>query len=278
MHDQATRLRQIAGRYRDAALATRPYVVTVTSGKGGVGKSTVALNLAIALADLGKRVLLLDADANLGGIDVMLGLSPRFRLGNVLRGEKDIEDVLIAPHPGLKVLPGNSGDADYPALTPQRQDQLLEDLLLLEEQYDLLMIDTAAGLTPEIVGFADHADETLVVSTVEPTAILDAYAMIKVILAGNSDAAISILLNSVQLPRDGSETARKLQMAITHFLKRDVTFLGSIPYDAAVHKSVIQQHPAVKLFPRSAVALSIRVLAQRFVEGSLNSTMRRVAS
>ena len=278
MHDQATRLRQIAVRYREEALASRPYVLTVTSGKGGVGKSTIALNMAIALADLGKRVLLLDADANLGGLDVMLGVSPRHRLGNVLKGEMDIEDVLIAPYPHLKVLPGNSGETDYPALTPERQNQLMDDLLLLEEQYDLLMIDTAAGLTPEIIGFADRADETLVVTTVEPTAIMDAYAMIKVIFAGNNDAAISLLVNSVHQPRDGAEAARKLQMAVTHFLKRDIAFLGSMPFDSTVQKSVVQQRPAVKLFPRSAVALSVQVLAQRFVQESLSSTMRRVAS
>lgn len=278
MHDQATRLRQIAVKYREEALAAHPYVLTVTSGKGGVGKSTIALNMAIALADLGKRVLLLDADANLGGLDVMLGVSPRHRLSSVLRGEMDIEDVLLSPYPRLKVLPGNSGETDYPPLTAERQNQLVDDLLLLEDPYDVLMIDTAAGLTPEIIGFADRADETLVVTTIEPTAIMDAYAMIKVIFAANSKAAISLLVNSVQQPRDGAEAARKLQMAITHFLRHDIGFLGSIPFDSSVQKAVIKQRPAMKLFPRSAVALSVQVLAQRFIQDSLNSTMRRVAS
>ncbi len=278
MHDQATRLREIAVRYREQALASHPYVLTVTSGKGGVGKSTIALNLAIALADLGKRVVLLDADANLGGLDVMLGVSPRHRLGSVLRGEMDIEDILIAPFPRLKVLPGNSGELDYPVLTPEKQHRLLDDLLLLEEPYDVLMIDTAAGLTPEIISYADRADETLVVTTVEPTAIMDAYAMMKVIFAANSDIPISLVVNSVQLPRDGAEAARKLQMAVTHFLRRDIAFLGSIPFDPAVQKSVIKQQPAVRLAPHSAVALSVQVLAQRFIQESLSSTMRRVAS
>jgi len=278
MPDQATRMREIAQHYRQAALATKPYMLTITSGKGGVGKSTIALNLAIKLCDTGKRVLLFDADANLAGLNVMLGISPRYRLSHVLRGERDIEDVLFSPYSRLKILAGSSGEVDYPVMTGPLQAQLLDDLLMLEERFDVLLVDTGAGLNPEIIGYTEHADETLVVTGVEPTAVMDAYAMIKVIVASKNDAQISLVLNNARLPREAEEAAAKLQLAVTNFLKRDIRYLGSVPYDANVAKAVVGQQPVVRAFPLSAASLSIQSIAQMIVHRSLHSSVRRVAA
>jgi flagellar biosynthesis protein FlhG len=275
MPDQADRMRQIAELYRRPA---RPHVITVTSGKGGVGKSTVALNLAITFCDMGKRVILLDADANLGGLDVMLKLSPRFRLADVLREEVDLEDALMTPRAGLRVLAGNSGEVDYPLLTPGVQEKLIDEILGLKERYDVLMIDTAAGLTPEIIQFAEPADETLIVTTTEPTAILDAYAMMKVLWAARGDAAVNLIVNAVREPAEADETVNRLRLAVDHFLGRSFGYPGFVPFDPCVHKAIVQQEPVMTRFPRSGAALSIRAIGHALAGEFVNMTTWKAAT
>ena len=267
MPDQAERMRQIAEMYRRPA---RPHVITVTSGKGGAGKSTVALNLAITFCDMGKRVILLDADANLGGLDVMLKLSPRYRLADVLRDDVDLEDALMSPRPGLRVLAGNSGEIDYPLLTPGVQERLIDEIIGLRERYDVLMIDTAAGLTPEIIQFAEPADETLIVTTTEPTAILDAYAMMKVLWASRADAAVNLVVNAVRQPADADETVNRLRLAVDRFLGRSFGYPGFVPFDPCVHKAIVQQEPVITRFPRSAASLSIKAIGHAMAGEFIN--------
>jgi flagellar biosynthesis protein FlhG len=267
MPDQAERMRQIAELYRRPS---RPHVITVTSGKGGAGKSTVALNLAITFCDMGKRVILLDADANLGGLDVMLKLSPRYRLADVLRDDVDLEDALMSPREGLRVLAGNSGEVDYPLLTPGVQERLIDEIIGLRERYDVLMIDTAAGLTPEIIQFAEPADETLVVTTTEPTSILDAYAMMKVLWASRPDAAVNLVVNAVRQPADADETVNRLRLAVDHFLGRSFGYPGFVPFDTCVHKAIVRQEPVITMFPRSAASLSIRAIGRSMAGEFMN--------
>jgi len=274
--DQATRLRQIAMNTRNTVAAAGPHVITVTSGKGGVGKSTIALNLAIKFCDFGKRVLLVDADTNLGNLDVMLGITPKWRLGDLLRGEKRADEVIVSPHPGVSVLPGSSGDSNHPTLDAEVVGRIMDELTAMEERFDVVLVDTSAGLSPEIIAYAVNSDETIVVTNPEPTAIMDAYAVIKVISIAQPDATMHVLLNGARTPRDADEAARKLQMAISHFLKVDTTYLGSIPYDANVAKSIVQQRAVVQLFPMCGASLSVQNLAQRIVSRSLTSTPGRI--
>jgi flagellar biosynthesis protein FlhG len=275
MPDQAERMRQIAELYRRPA---RPHVMTITSGKGGAGKSTVALNLAITFCDMGKRVILLDADANLGGLDVMLKLSPRFRLADVLRDDVDLEDALMTPREGLRVLAGNSGEIDYPLLTPGVQERLIDEIIGLRERYDVLMIDTAAGLTPEIIQFAQPADETLIVTTTEPTAILDAYAMMKVLWSARGDATVNLIVNAVREPAEADETVNRLRLAVDHFLGRSFGYPGFVPFDPCVHKAIVQQEPVMTRFPRSAAALSIKAIGRAMAAEFMNLTTLRAAT
>ncbi len=275
MPDQAERMRRIAELYHRPA---RPHVITVTSGKGGAGKSTVALNLAITFCDLGKKVILLDADANLGGLDVMLKLSPRYRLADVLRDDVDLEDALMSPKDGLRILAGNSGEIDYPLLTPGVQERLIDEILGLRERYDVLMIDTAAGLTPEIIQFAEPADETLIITTTEPTAILDAYAMMKVLWATRADAAVNLIVNAVREPADADETVNRLRLAVDHFLGRSFGYPGFVPFDPCVHKAIQQQEAVMTRFPHSAAALSIRAIGRSLAGEFVNSTIMKAVT
>ncbi len=267
--DQATRLREIAlGSYK-VQTATMPHRISVTSGKGGVGKSTVALNLAIALCNFGQKVLLVDADSNLGNLDVLMGIAPRYRLGHVLHGKVDIEDALVSPYPNMKILPGSSGDVDYPEMTAIVQRRFLQDLFSLEEHFDILLIDTSAGLSKETVMYSLESDEAIVVTSVEPTSVMDSYAVIKTISISRPDERISVLMNAAQIPNQADETVQKLRMAVDHFLKRDIGYLGSIPFDVNMRNAVLAQEPVMKKFPASAASLSLRAAAQTIINQSL---------
>ena len=265
MMDQATSLRRLTAQRHVDVRVTKPHLVTITSGKGGVGKSTVALNLALSLSQSGKKVLLVDADANLANLDVMMGISPKWRLNHVLKGELGVEDALVSPFPRLKILAGSSGDPEYPLHDVEQQNRLLEELVSTEERFDLVLIDTAAGLNREIVNFAIHSDDVLIVTNAEPTSVMDAYAMMKIILAGNPDTQLSFIMNSVRQPHIADEAAEKLQAALNHFLKASALYAGFIPFDEHVLRAIAQQQPLVRLSPHSAAALSIQSFARAFV-------------
>jgi flagellar biosynthesis protein FlhG len=151
---------------------------------------------------------------------------------------------------------------DYPLLTAERLRALLDDLRSLESRFDLVIIDTAAGLTREVIGFATEADQVLVVTTPEPTAVVDAYAVVKVITASRPDARVEVLLNAARLPREAEEAAHKLRLAVAHFLKREIRFAGTVPFDPAVRTAVQEQKPLMIHAPRSAAALSLQAVAR----------------
>jgi len=274
MHDQATRMRQIAGAYAQATRAPRPYVITVTSGKGGVGKSTLALNTAMVLADLGLKVVLLDADANLAALDIMAGVTPRFRLSQVLRAECDVEDALVSLGSGVRLLAGSSGDVNYPLRAADAQHALVEELLGMDDPADVVMIDTAAGLTPEIVRYTEEADTVLLVTGPEPTAVMDAYAMVKVISLGGMVQPVSVVVNCARTPREGEETFGKLQAAVRHFLRRDIGYAGFVPRDDRACEAIRNQEPLVRRYPRSAAALSMHTVARTLLHNDIRGSIK----
>ena len=266
--DQASRLRQIAAGHFTVAPRPIPRVITITSGKGGVGKSILALNLSLMLCGLDRRVLLVDADTNLGNLDVLLGISPEFRLGDVLRGEKGFDDVLVSPFPGLRLLPGSSGDVGYPLVPAQTPSGFIAGLKSIEGPTDEIIIDTSAGLSPEVVGCAVNADEVLVVTTPEPTAVMDAYAMIKVLERTRHGIPIHVVMNAVRVPSEADDAAVKLSVATEQFLGRSFVYLGIIPYDEQVVTCVARHRAVVREFPTSRVSLSVKAIARHFLHQS----------
>ncbi len=263
MPDQATRMREIARQYMERNARRRQHIIAFTSGKGGVGKSTLALNTALALSGSGHSVLLVDADTNLGSIDVMLGVAPRYRIGDVLRGNMDVEDVLVSGPLGLKLLPASTGDVDYPLGGEQMRERLMAEILATDEEFDCILLDTGAGLNDEVIGYAGHADELIVVTTPEPTAIMDAYAMIKVVWSVAVDTKLQVVINNARTPRDAEEVGAKLRMAVNHFLKRDIDITAAIPSDPNVSKAITQQVPLLQAYPHSAASLSIQSFAHQ---------------
>jgi flagellar biosynthesis protein FlhG len=278
MLDQATRLREIAEYHCERPKLNKPHIITIASGKGGVGKSTVALNIAVSLAKSGHATLLFDADENLGNIDVMAGISPLWRLGDVLRGEKDIEDTLLTPMKNLSILPGSSGDSRYIRMSLEKQKDMLRDCADLETHFDFLVIDTSAGIREETIGLAIQSHETIIVTVPQPTAIMDAYALIKMITMNDAMVPIKVAVNNARSSEEGEETADKLLQVVRHFLGRDIHVLGLIPYDANVSDAIARQNALVCEFPLSGASLSLQLMAERIAEQALVSGVRRFQS
>jgi flagellar biosynthesis protein FlhG len=219
----------------------------------------------VTLSAVGKRVLVVDADANLANLDIMVGVAPQYRLGHVLRGERDIEDVLVTASPNLKLFPGSSADTAYPEMGVTMQQRLMNGIRELEERFDYVIIDTAAGLSTQVIRYSTEADESIVVTSTEPTSIMDAYATIKLILAVKQTQKISVVVNGAHSPSEADEAMVKLQMAVRHFLHREIEYLCSIPFDKNVQRAVIAHQPVSKMFPTSASSLSFRQAVQRIL-------------
>jgi len=276
--DQAARLREIARKGSgNGSDTTPPVILTVTSGKGGVGKSTVALNLAITMCDFGKNVFLFDADANLANLDVMLGISPDNRLGNVLRGELPIAQAVTFPYNRLTFLAGSSGDARYPHIDGSIQEYILDQITISNEQLDYIVLDTSAGLNKEIVNYSLSSDESIIVTTPEPTSVMDAYAMIKIISMAKPDHRFKMIINSAKSENEADETADKLQMVVSHFLNIQTDYIGTIPYDELVVKAISRQDILVKKYPRARASIAIRKIARKIIDDKQTIKLNRVA-
>lgn len=249
----------------------RTRVMAVTSGKGGVGKTNVVTNLAIALSEAGMRVLVVDADLGLANIDVLLGLHPRHNLGHVVSGQKSLEDVIINGPAGIRIIPGASGLQDLAQMEIARRHALLTDLVSLEEQADLLIIDTGAGLSNSVMDFVVSADEVVVITTPEPTAIADAYAMVKVLSQTASDASIRLLVNQARSQSEAEQVTDQILSVARRFLNVFVDDLGYVLVDVAVQRSVRAQKPFVLLYPHSSASECIKAVAKRLMTGRSGS-------
>jgi len=266
--DQAARLRRLAAQRKSPILKApkRTRVITITSGKGGVGKTNFVVNLAIALSMHGKRVYILDADLGLANADVVLGMVPKHTLHDVVQKKKTLAEIAVTGPAGITLLPGGSGLTELADLPDAEREALIEELLQLEGLADILLIDTGAGLSRTVLSFVEAADEMFVVTTPEPTAIRDAYGVIKVAVQKHSQKKISVIVNMARDAREGSETAERLLTVSRRFLQIDLQFLGAIRADLQVVEAVKQQQPFVILFPRSRAAENVQEIAAALLE------------
>lgn len=242
------------------------HVITVTSGKGGVGKTNVVVNLAVGLARTGKRVLVLDADLGLGNIDVLLGLVPRYTLEHVLCGSHHLSDIIIQGPAGIQVLPAGSGLPQLTSLTDSQQLVLQSELERVADTVDVLLIDTGAGVSPTVTYFASAAQETIVVISPEPTSLTDAYALIKVLCRQHRERRFKVLVNMVKSQRDATQTFRKIDAAADRFLHINLEYLGYIPFDDYLPMAVLQQKAVTECFPGSPASQAFLQLAKKVAE------------
>ncbi len=244
-------------------------VISVTSGKGGVGKTNVVANLALALCRLGKRVLILDADLGLGNMDVLLGLNPRYTIQHVLSGEKRLEEVILNVPAGFHLLPAASGIPELTDLTHAQRMFLLDEFDALHHFFDVLLIDTGAGISSNVMYFNFAAMEKLVVITNEPASLTDAYALIKVLANKYHQKKFRILINSAKSNREAEQIYKHLCVVVDRFLgSLSLDYLGWIPYDENVPKAVRRQQAVLDLFPLSKASKKFMEVAERLMSFS----------
>jgi len=260
---QETTTRASAGKSWTNTSGTRTRVIAVTSGKGGVGKSNLVVNLALALAAFRKRVVILDADMGLANVDVLLGIKPRFNLRHVVFGQKELADVIIDGPGGIRIIPASSGLPELADLPDEERERFLEKLAALEGEADILLIDTPAGIASNVMGFVRATKEVIVVTTPEPTAITDAYAMIKVATLHDGNHHIRVLVNMTSDTKEAGNLFEGVSLIANRFLGRSIDYLGCIEWDPNVRDAVKRQEPFFALYPHSPASRAIRAVGAK---------------
>jgi flagellar biosynthesis protein FlhG len=283
--DQAERLREMvrneshkiadavtAGRETGKASGGAPWVVSVTSGKGGVGKTNIVGNLAVSLQRKGKNVLVFDADLGLANIDIIFGIHPADNIDAVIRGEKRLSDIIVKGPEGVSVIPASSGIEEMANLTEGQKLNLLGEFDDLNQRFDIMLVDTGAGISSNVVYFNMAAQKRIVVVTPEPTSITDAYALLKVMFNQYRTTEFSILLNMVADEKEAKAVFRKLSQVADKFLKGVcLDYAGCILRDDYLKQAVIKRQPVVCAYPRAEASRNIDVLADRLLRGIANS-------
>lgn len=238
-------------------------VIAVTGGKGGVGKTNLSVNLSIALAQMRRRVVLMDADLGLANVDVLLGLHAQYTIADVLDGSRSLREVMINGPGGIKVVPASSGIQQMVALSPQEHAVLIHAFSELSDQLDALIIDTAAGISDTVVSFVSAAQEVIVVVCDEPSSITDAYALIKLLNAEHGIFRFRVVANMTRSNQEGMNLFTKLNTVCERFIDASLQYMGNIPFDENVRKAIQKRQPIVQFAPRSRAANAIKTLAQK---------------
>lgn len=238
-------------------------VLAIASGKGGVGKTSISSNLAIALSKLNKSVMLFDADLGLANVDIALGIKPKYNVDHVIRGEKTLEEVIVEGPAGVHIVPAASGVARMAALSEAEQAGLIRAFSDLPYPVDHLIVDISAGIDSNVLTFIGACQEVIVVVCDEPSSITDAYALIKVLNRERGTKHVKILSNMVRDEANGKALCAKITKVVDRFLDVQVSYLGAIPYDDYMKKSVKQQKAVTLAYPSSESAKAIKTVAEK---------------
>ncbi|MDR1532724.1 MAG: MinD/ParA family protein [Clostridiales bacterium] len=259
MNDQAEKLRSLSKEVIPPAPRYNPArVISITSGKGGVGKTNLAINLAIQLRKHDKRVMVIDADFGLANVEMLFGITPRYCFGDLLYGTKTIDEVITEGPMGIKFISGGTGPSKLANVTDRHVYHFLENMSTLDNISDFVIVDTGAGISKTVVNFVKASNETIVVTTPEPTSITDAYTIIKTLREEkNSMPEFKIVVNRTDSLDEGEEVYSKLSKVSVKFLGIPLQYLGSIPYDPYLVKAVKAQEPVTMCFPSSTSARAI---------------------
>ncbi|MBF0286695.1 MAG: MinD/ParA family protein [SAR324 cluster bacterium] len=267
--DQASTLRQLVGS--DAAKEQsntkkkkrRVRVISITSGKGGVGKTNITINLAYALSSLGRRVFILDADLGLANIDVLLNISPPYNIEHVLSGEKNINDIIVNGPANIRILPASSGLSELAELSRDEQVKLFRKLGEIDQTMDYLLVDTGAGIASNVLRFNATADEIILVATPEPTSMTDAYSVIKILATKYHVRKFNLITNAVESRKEAQAVFERLHKVVHDFLQININYVGFVFKDPMLTKAVRMQKPLLEVFPKSPAGKCFYALAQQ---------------
>ncbi len=285
MKDQADKLRmlaqdlraQIAAEIKNETKVKWPEnnskIITITSGKGGVGKTTIAVNLAISLAQAGKKVVLVDGDLGLANIDIMMGIVPKYSLRHLVSDHLSIEEILAEGPAGLKIISGWSGIGELNNLSFSDVQRIVRELSKLNRGYDYLIIDTGAGITPAVMTFINAADVLLLVTTPEPTAFADCYSLLKSVPGINNIKSIKLIVNRGLNNKEVNNIAEKFSTTCQQFLNIRVDTIGNLNEDQLVRLGVIKQQPLITLYPNSRIVAAINRIGKELVSTETEITV-----
>ncbi len=261
MQDQASGLRKLARGKKSKAKT-----IVITSGKGGVGKSSFAVNFALSLGKNGQRVAILDADLGLANLDLLMGIPTTYNIMHLLEGQKRLSEIILQGPYGVKLIPGGSGIVELANISELKLKGLIEAFGVLDPYLDYFIIDTGAGINKQVLAFALAADEVFTVTTPEPTSLADSYGIIKILQKGNPTLPINIVVNQADNLAHGERIYQRLKLICKNFAAKDVGLVGIIPRDIAVSKAIRNQIPLLIFQPKSKAAVAINQAASRYLE------------
>ena len=283
MNDQASSLRKMMknnsnktkennfmDNEKDTDSQTR--VIAVASGKGGVGKTNLSVNLGYALSEMDKNVLVMDADIGMANVDILMGLTSTYSLKHVMEGKCKIEEAIVKTPSGINVLTGITGEEDFIDVSSDEIQRLLAASSHLQENYDIIIIDIGAGAHPDVLNFIMAADETLIVLTPEPTAIMDAYSLLKILSNQDYRSDLGLIVNMVENNTEGEEVIERMKGVIKEYLDISLELTSNIPYDKKVVKSVKKQQSIFDLYPNSSVVKSYKNTAASLIDKEKTSS------
>ncbi|MCR5607753.1 MAG: MinD/ParA family protein [Lachnospiraceae bacterium] len=265
--DQAESLRELMKKQSQNSLAR---VITVTSGKGGVGKSSISVNLALQLAKLGKRVIILDADFGLANIEVMLGIRPKYNLADLMFKGMKLKDIITEGPMGIGFISGGTGIQELNNLKADQIELMTSQLYELDELADIVIIDTGAGISSVVLQFVILSSEVLLVATPEPTSLTDAYALLKTLNSFGDiikDKTISLIANRVPSDREGHQLYNNFNVVVEKFLDIKLEYMGAVLQDSNLMKAVLQQEPLSVMYPASPATKSVQAIAEKIYSG-----------
>ncbi|TDT50594.1 MinD/ParA family protein [Fonticella tunisiensis] len=260
--DQAEKLRQLVNIKNGKNYKFR--VITVSSGKGGVGKTNLVINLASSLKKRGMKVAVLDADFGMANVDILYGINAEYSIYDILHNNKEINEVMVLTDDGIVVIPGGSGIKELSELDADMRKKLIKEFEKLHD-IDILLVDTGAGMSSTVLNFIEVADVVVIVTNSEPTALTDAYSLIKVVLKGNINSNINVVINRARNIKDARDTFDKLKRTVDAFIGREIKYLGYIPDDQKVGQAVREQKPFIITYPRCEASICIHKISSELL-------------
>lgn len=262
--DQAQKLRQLVEKKKQELKKQRFKVITVSSGKGGVGKTSFVVNFATALSKRGLKVCILDADFGMANVDIMFGCMSKFSIIDVLEGTKSIDEIILKTVEGVEIIPGGSGLSKIFTIDEDKKSELLSQFEKLSD-YDILIIDTGAGASENVLKFIEIADEVIIITNSEPTALTDAYSLIKIIHLNSLNSNINVVINRAKNIQEAEETYNKISYTVKTFIGKNIDFLGFIVEDLRIGQAIKKQIPYILEHPNTEFSLCINRIVSKLL-------------